>query len=286
MNMSWIAEHLPFKESQGLPQAAETLQPTAPNGVPMDDWSVLLRALKGKLQQGNADADFDSGRHVLDCVSALEQLQAALQHEDDRRQRLEQQLLQTQTALAQTRAQLHDTQSGERLARHLAAHDPLTSLPNRSCFRERLDRALSLERSQRQALAVMYIDLDGFKPINDRHGHGIGDEVLRIVALRLTHAVRAKDLVSRLGGDEFACLVADWQDKDQLSRLACKVFDAVAAPLSVGSVRTTVLPSIGIAMYPTHGLDSEQLIHGADSAMYRAKRSQSGYAFCESRMGL
>jgi hypothetical protein len=193
MNTSWIAEHLPFKASPGLPQATVTLQPTAPNGVPMDDWSVLLRALKGKLQQGSADPDFDSGRHVLDSVSALEQLQAALQHEDERRQRLEQQLLQTQTALAQTRAQLHGTQAGERLARHLAAHDPLTSLPNRSCFRERLDRALSLERSQRQALAVMYIDLDGFKPINDRHGHGIGDEVLRIVALRLTHAVRAKD---------------------------------------------------------------------------------------------
>jgi len=106
------------------------------------------------------------------------------------------------------------------------------------------------------------------------------------VALRLTHAVRAKDLVRRLGGDEFACLVADWQDRDQLSRLACKMFDAVAAPLSVGSIGTTVLPSIGIAMYPNHGPDSEQLMHSAASAMYRAKRAQSGYAFCESLMGL
>jgi diguanylate cyclase (GGDEF)-like protein len=105
------------------------------------------------------------------------------------------------------------------------------------------------------------------------------------VALRLTHAVRAKDLVSRLGGDEFACLVADWQDREQLSKLACKMFDAIAAPLSVGSIRATVLPSIGIAMYPTHGLDSQQLISNADAAMYRAKRAQSGYAFCESRIG-
>ena len=106
------------------------------------------------------------------------------------------------------------------------------------------------------------------------------------MALRLTHAVRAKDLVRRLGGDEFACLVADWQDREQLSRLACKMFDAVAAPLSVGSIGTTVLPSIGIAMYPSHGLDPEQLMHSADAAMFRAKRGQSGYAFCESRMGL
>ncbi len=162
MNMSWIAEHLPFKASPGLPGAAVTLQPPAPNGVPMDDWNVLLRAINGKLQPSTADPDINAGTHVLDCVSVLEQLQAALQRELGRRQRLQHQLLQTQTALAQTRAQLHGTQAGERLARHLAAHDPLTSLPNRSCFRERLDRALSLERSQRQALAVMYIDLDGF----------------------------------------------------------------------------------------------------------------------------
>jgi diguanylate cyclase (GGDEF)-like protein len=96
----------------------------------------------------------------------------------------------------------------------------LTSLPNRSCIRERPDWALSLARSQRQTLAVTHIDLDGFKPISDRYGHGFDDGVLRIVALRLTHAVRARDRVSRLGGDEFACLVADWQDKDLLSRLA------------------------------------------------------------------
>jgi diguanylate cyclase len=98
--------------------------------------------------------------------------------------------------------------------------DPLTSLPNRSCIRERPDWALSLARSQRQTLAVTHIDLDGFKPINDRYGYGFDDGVPRIVGLRLTHAVRARDRVSRLGGDEFACLVADWQDKVLLSRLA------------------------------------------------------------------
>ena len=130
----------------------------------------------------------------------------------------------------------------------------------------------------------MYIDLDGFKPINDRHGHGIGDEVLRIVALRLIHALRAKDMVSRLGGDAFACLVADWQDRDQLSRLGRRIFGAVAAPLSMGNVRVTVSPSIGIAMYPSHGLEPEQLMYSTDAATFRAKRGKSGYAFCESRI--
>jgi len=286
MNLSWIAELVPFKAPPSTTADTATVpaKRSAAQEMPLDDWHVLLRAVKARLQRSVAEPSaLEVRRQVLDCAAALDQLEAALHHEAERRRRLEHELCEAQTALAQTRAQLHGTQAGERLARHLAAHDPLTSLPNRGCFQERLDRALSRERSPRQALAVMYIDLDGFKPINDRHGHGIGDEVLRIVALRLTHAVRAKDMVSRLGGDEFACLVSDWQDRDQLSRLACKMFDAVSAPLSVGSVRVTILPSIGIAMYPTHGLDPGQLMHSADAAMYRAKHGRSGYAFCESR---
>jgi diguanylate cyclase len=259
-----------------------------PPGMPMEDWYVLLRAVKARLRRsvGVPAASAKVRSDVLDCVAALDQLELALQYETGRRQRLEHELQQARAELEQTLAQLQGTQAGERLARHLATHDPLTKLPNRSCFRDRLACALSVEGSQRQALAVMYIDLDGFKPINDRHGHGIGDEVLRIVGLRLGHALRAKDLVSRLGGDEFGCLVADWQDREQLSRLACKMFDAVAAPLSVGSTRVTVVPSIGIALYPTHGLDPEQLMHSADAAMVRAKRSRSGYAFSDSRIGV
>ena len=286
MILNWIAELVPFKLPPWSPVATTPVQAPAPKGQPTDDWNVLLRAVEYRLQRSVAEPADDTRSQVLDCVAALDHLQGALQQEVGRRHRLEVALLEAQSALARTLAQLQRTQAGERLALHLATHDPLTTLPNRSSFRERLDRALSPDTSQRQALAVMYIDLDGFKPINDRHGHGIGDEVLRIVALRLFHAVRAKDMVSRLGGDEFACLVADWQDREQLSRLACKVFNAIAAPMSVGSVRVTVLPSIGIAMYPTHGRDPEQLLHGADAAMYRAKRGKSGYAFCESRIGV
>jgi diguanylate cyclase (GGDEF)-like protein len=249
----------------------------------MDDWHAMLHAVKGRLQLTASAAAPGMPAAVLDCVDALDRLQIALQHEHNHRQCLERDISEAQAALAQMRARLHRTQVGERTLRHQAMHDPLTALPNRSCFREGLDRALSFAGLQRQTLAVMYIDLDGFKPINDRHGHGIGDEVLRIVALRLAHTVRAKDLVSRLGGDEFACLVADWEDRAQLSRLARKMFDAVAAPLSVGELRLTVRPSIGIALYPTHGLGPDELVANADAAMYRAKRGQSGVAFCEDR---
>ena len=284
MILNWIAELVPFKVPPRLPVTTAPMHAPAPKDMPADDWKVLLRAVKHRLQCSVAEPVAKTRNELLDCVAALDKLQGALQQEVGRRQRLDHALLEAQTALAQARAQLQCTQAGERLARHLATHDPLTTLPNRRSFRERLDGALSPEPSERQALAVMYIDLDGFKPINDRHGHGIGDEVLRIVALRLIHALRAKDMVSRLGGDAFACLVADWQDRDQLSRLGRRIFGAVAAPLSMGNVRVTVSPSIGIAMYPSHGLDPEQLMYSADAAMFRAKRGKSGYAFCESRI--
>lgn len=220
--------------------------------------------------------------HVLDCVDALDQLHAELRQELGRRQLLELEVFDAQAALAQARAELAGTQAGERQARHLAAHDALTSLPNRSRFSERLEQALGPQRPVHGRVAVLYIDLDGFKPINDEHGHAVGDEVLRIVAMRMTRAVRADDMVSRLGGDEFACLVTDRLDRAQLVRLAGKLFDAIAAPLSLGDLRVAVSPSIGIAVCPDDGDAAADLLRRADAAMYRAKRMRSGFAFHES----
>ena len=194
---------------------------------------------------------------------------------------LELEVFDAQAALAQARAELAGTQAGERQARHLAAHDALTSLPNRSRFCERLAQALGPQRPAHGRVAVLYIDLDGFKPINDEHGHAVGDEVLRIVAMRMTRAVRADDMVSRLGGDEFACLVTDRLDRAQLTRLAGKLFDAIAAPLTLGELRMAVSPSIGIAVCPEDGDAAADLLRLADAAMYCAKRTRSGFAFHE-----
>lgn len=274
-------------------QSASASMPCRRTGLPdasLDDWSLLLQAVRDQLHRSvsaPAGSAADLQRQVAVCVSALDRLQGAWQQQVDLHRQLEDELLQARASLASTRTQWQGTQAGERLARHLAHHDPLTTLPNRSGFRQQLDRALSAAQPPGRPLALMHIDLDDFKPINDQHGQGVGDAVLRIVALRLAHALRAKDTVSRLGGDEFGCLVSGLQDRQQLTRLACKVFDAVAAPLSVGDLRVHVLPSIGIALYPAHGQDSEQLLHSADAAMGRAKRSRSGYAFCqdESRAG-
>ncbi len=103
--------------------------------------------------------------------------------------------------------------------------------------------------------------------------------MLRIVAARLARSVRADDMVSRVGGDEFACLLADVPSREQLSHLACKMFDAVSAPMKIGQLKLTVRASIGIAVCPTDGASAEALLKSADNAMYRAKRQNTGYAF-------
>jgi len=198
-------------------------------------------------------------------------------------QQLRNELACSQAELRRTRIELQHAHSSEQQARHQALHDSLTELPNRSCFRQRLDRDLA--RGQPQALdsapvlAVLYLDLDGFKPINDRHGHETGDGLLRVVAARLARAVRSDDMVCRVGGDEFVCLLGDVLNRQQLSHLACKLFDAVSAPLRIGALDLLVRPSIGIAVCPQDGDTTDALLRRADTAMYRAKRQQLGYAF-------
>ncbi|HWI10022.1 MAG TPA: GGDEF domain-containing protein, partial [Burkholderiaceae bacterium] len=158
-------------------------------------------------------------------------------------------------------------------------HDGLTRLPNAEYFRTRVDNALARVRQHEQPVAVLFLDLDDFKAINDTHGHATGDAVLRIVAARLVGGIRAEDLVSRIGGDEFACLLVGVQDRARLSRLVCQMFDSVAGPLTIGRVGLSVRASIGIAMSPADGATSVALMKNADAAMYRAKRQKRGYVF-------
>ncbi len=220
---------------------------------------------------------------AMECGSALDQLKVTLAHEVALRQELELELFDVQTALAKARADLAGTQAGERRARHLALHDGLTGLPNRGFFVEQLIHTLSVEHSDQCKVAVLYLDLDGFKPVNDMHGHATGDELLKIVAARLRSVVREQDVVGRLGGDEFACLLTDLPGRDQLCHLVCKLFDAVSAPIQIGNVSLTIRPSIGISTCAadTDSTNAETLIRHADAAMYCAKRHQTGYAFFE-----
>lgn len=155
--------------------------------------------------------------------------------------------------------------------RYMAQHDPLTQLPNRALFSDRLQQELARAKRQRGRFAMVFIDLDHFKPINDNYGHDVGDRVLQQVAKCLQDCVRAMDTVGRIGGDEFVVLLAELNDADFALALAEKLRDALHHPFVVGRHELRVTCSIGVAVYPDDGTDAVTLMKNADDAMYRAK---------------
>jgi diguanylate cyclase (GGDEF)-like protein len=162
-------------------------------------------------------------------------------------------------------------------AEFLALHDALTGLPNRTLFDDRLEHALAQSKRDGDGAAVMVIDVDRFKQINDTHGHSAGDTVLRAVAERLACTLRNSDTVARLGGDEFGVVLGGIHLEGALDT-AARMQDALAAPVDVDGSQADVGASIGIAVHPEHGTDAETLVHRADVAMYDAKRTGIGYA--------
>ena len=167
---------------------------------------------------------------------------------------------------------ISERKRAEEQVRHQAEHDALTGLPNRILFLDRLHQALATWRRQHDRCAVMFLDLDRFKPVNDTHGHQAGDLVLREVAARLRANVRRVDTISRLGGDEFVVLLADIKGADQAAHVAGAVTQALARPIDVKGQALTLSASIGIALCPDDGDDVETLLHHADLAMYHAKQ--------------
>jgi diguanylate cyclase (GGDEF)-like protein len=171
----------------------------------------------------------------------------------------------------------------EEAARYAAFHDVLTGLPNRALFNDRLEHGMAQAKRHGWNMAVMFLDLDKFKAINDSYGHDVGDLVLQAVAQRLKLSTRGDDTVSRIGGDEFLYLLMEIRDEKHIAPIAEKIIGAIEAPLSI-SVRgldfsMTVKASIGIAIFPAHGATVDTLIISADLAMYQAKQHKSGYAF-------
>jgi len=171
----------------------------------------------------------------------------------------------------------------EQLLTYRALHDPLTELPNRVLFRDRLEQALRLARRGKEGLALMLLDLDGFKEVNDTHGHHVGDLVLIEVAGRLLNSVRVSDTVGRLGGDEFAVLLPEVADEVGVSRATAQILERLQAQIEVGGVSSRVGASIGVALYPANGTDVEALLSAADAAMYEAKRSGDGFRLASGR---
>ncbi|TXR58033.1 putative bifunctional diguanylate cyclase/phosphodiesterase [Quadrisphaera setariae] len=161
---------------------------------------------------------------------------------------------------------------------HQATHDPLTGLANRASSGTRLAEALTAARGARRSLGLLFVDLDGFKAVNDTHGHRAGDEVLRTVAGRLRSCVRSGDVVGRLGGDEFVVVLVDVADESELLACAQRVVDHLGAPLSAGGQQVALGASVGVAFTADGSTAPEVLLHEADTAAYRAKAGGRGCA--------
>ena len=168
---------------------------------------------------------------------------------------------------------------------HLAEHDFLTGLPNRMLLQDRLSHSIALARRDMKQVAVLFLDLDGFKYINDSLGHSTGDKLLQSVARRLVDCVRESDTVSRQGGDEFLVLLSEVQHSEDPAITARRMLQAVSQPHSIDQHELHVSTSIGVSVYPDDGLDAETLIKNADTAMYQAKESgRHSYRFFKPAM--
>jgi diguanylate cyclase (GGDEF)-like protein/PAS domain S-box-containing protein len=176
--------------------------------------------------------------------------------------------------------EINELKQTELNLQHLATHDFLTDLPNRFLMNDRLEQIMA--RAERSSLdfAVIYMDLNNFKSVNDTYGHEVGDMLLCQVAQRLKSVVRATDTVARIGGDEFMIILAALHQREDVTIVADKVQACFANPFSVGQHQIKMQASIGISLYPEHGEDEETLVKAADYAMYLSKRRSGRYVLC------
>ena len=244
-----------------------------------EDLAAVNSALKDELENRPSQPGVESALQKSESVESKVQVAAddltnvnrALEAEVKERHLLEHELI--------------AVKKQEESARHAAFHDPLTALPNRVLFNDRLEHGLAQAKRHEWTLAVMFIDLDNFKSINDTHGHVVGDAVLQMIALRLKNMTRDDDTVCRHGGDEFLYLLLELKHESDAAMVAEKIILGVSEPCEVNAnesaLKLIVKPSIGIAIFPTAGDTVDALIQSADRAMYIAKRNKTGYAFAE-----
>ena len=229
------------------------------------------------------DLSKETGRSVwvVDDVTARREAADAVRRARDE---LEVRVLERTAELAGAntllQAEIVERRQAEARVHHMAYHDSLTGLPNRALLADRLDRAMLAAQRTDRKLAVMFLDLDRFKTINDSLGHLTGDHLLKEVANRLCRAVRASDTVARLGGDEFVVLVPGIHDASECNMVAEKIIESLASPIPFEGRMLHITPSIGICIYPDDGADVETLMRHADAAMYHAKASgRNNYQF-------
>jgi diguanylate cyclase (GGDEF)-like protein len=162
----------------------------------------------------------------------------------------------------------------------MAFHDALTGLPNRSLFNDRLIMAIAHAERFDEKVAVMMLDLDRFKDVNDTYGHSVGDLLLKAIAEKLTRQIRKGDTVARMGGDEFMLIFADLKQTDDVNTITEKILEDFQAHLTINNHIISITTSIGIAVYPDHGGDIDTLVKNADIAMYSVKQTgRNGYRY-------
>ncbi len=216
---------------------------------------------------------------VKECADDLHQVNESLAHGVEDLKHTEIALARSRRDLTDAQASLASSQKDEYAARLRAMHDAATGLPNRDLFNDRLDQAIAMAERHDWTLAVMFLDLDHFKKVNDTYGHAAGDRVLKEVAERLLQNARDEDTVCRNGGDEFLYLLVDPHGTKNIRQTAARVLKKIAQPIDFDGRQLVIRPSIGIAIYPEDGATGNQLIQSADAAMYQAKSSHNGCEF-------
>ena len=213
----------------------------------------------------------EAEKKVIKAAEDLQQVNAELTKQVTERIDIESELRETQNDLLEVRADLSKSQEKEKDALHIALHDPLTGLPNRLLLEQYLDHGLTQSRRYGHKLALMFIDLDKFKNINDSYGHDIGDRVLITVAKRLQAFVRGEDIVSRWGGDEFVCVLLNINLESDVISLAEKMVARISETCEFDGIVLSISAAIGIAICPRDGETAEILFKQVDRAMYRSK---------------
>lgn len=199
------------------------------------------------------------------------QREALARAHEDLERRVAERTAELSAANAKLQEEVAERKLAEQRVRHMAQHDALTGLPNRALLADRLEQSLTQARRHGHRVAVMFLDLDRFKAINDSLGHEVGDELLKEIARRLRGVVRAADTVGRLGGDEFVVVLHETQDAAAAAHVAEKIIAAFVPPVRVGPHELRASTSIGIALYPEDGDTAPALLKCADAAMYHAK---------------
>ena len=238
-----------------------------------DDLSTVNTVLKKELSDTNPQPSIKSAikknTHVENkmqsAVDELDTVNNALKKEVKEREILEQELTEMKVVVE--------------TATQVSLHDTLTGLPNRALFYDRLDHGLEQAKRHGWNLAVMFMDLDKFKEINDAHGHDMGDKVLLTIAKRLKRNTRSDDTICRFGGDEFLYLLMEVKSEDEVINIIKKLIKKIALPIYDAGLKLVIKASIGVAMYPKNANNTKALIKSADEAMYAAKRSKLRYAF-------